>query len=240
MGQKKLIRFEELKTFSNVLEFPQGMHDKWKEYFKNNNPVVLELACGKGEYALGLGQLYPEKNFIGIDLKGNRIWVGARKALQKDLHNVAFLRTQIDQITEYFSKNEVAEIWITFPDPQPRMSKAKKRLTHPKFLRLYQQFLAPGGLIHLKTDSPDLYEFTKQVIEMYECLLHMDYKNVYAEAAIPDELKIKTHYESMDIAASNRVHYLSFSLPSQLPGKEKDDQLKTPNPLPAGGGVQNY
>src|SRR6266496_6106024 len=133
MGQKKLIRFEELKTFNNVLQFPQGIQGKWKEYFKNTNPIILELACGKGEYAVGLGQLYPSKNFIGVDLKGNRIWVGAKKALQNDLHNIAFLRTQIDQIAEYFSKNEVAEIWITFPDPQLRMSKAKKRLTHPKF-----------------------------------------------------------------------------------------------------------
>jgi tRNA (guanine-N7-)-methyltransferase len=226
MGQKKLVRFEELKTFSNVLEFPENMAGNWDKHFKNNNPAILELACGKGEYALGLGQLYPNKNFIGIDLKGNRIWAGAKKALQNELHNVAFLRTQIDQITEYFSKNEVAEIWITFPDPQLRMSKAKKRLTHPKFLRLYQQFLVPGGLIHLKTDSPDLYHFTKQVIEMYSCIIHTDDDNVHDKAVVPDELQIKTHYESLDIAGSNRVHYLSFSLPDQLPGKEKEDELK--------------
>src|SRR5258706_286670 len=179
MGQKKLIRFEELKTFSNVLQFPQGIQGKWNSYFKNNHPIILELACGKGEYSVGLGQLFPEKNFIGVDLKGNRIWVGAKKALQNDLFNVAFLRVQIDQITEYFSKDEVTEIWITFPDPQLRMSKAKKRLTHPKFLRLYQQFLIPGGLVHLKTDSPDLYDFTKQVIELYGCILHIDYNDVY-------------------------------------------------------------
>jgi tRNA (guanine-N7-)-methyltransferase len=226
MGQKKLIRFEELKTFNNVLQFPQGMQGKWKEHFKNNNPVILELACGKGEYAVGMGQLYPNKNFIGIDLKGNRIWVGAKKALLGDLHNVAFLRTQIDQVSEYFSKNEVAEIWITFPDPQLRMSKAKKRLTHPKFLRLYQQFLADGGLIHLKTDSPDLYHFTREVIYMYGCDLHADDDNVYDRQDIADELKIKTHYETLDIAGSNRVHYLCFSLPGQLPGKEKDSELK--------------
>ena len=226
MGQRKLVRFEELKTFSNVLQFPENMQGRWKDHFKNNNPIILELACGKGEYAVGLGQLHPEKNFIGVDLKGNRIWVGAKKALQNDLHNVAFLRTQIEQVTEYFSKNEVAGIWITFPDPQLRMSKAKKRLTHPKFLRLYQQFLAAGGLIHLKTDSPDLYHFTKQVIEMYGCILHADHDNVHEKATVPDELKIKTHYESLDIAGSNRIHYLSFSLPSQLPGKVKDDELK--------------
>ena len=226
MGQKKLIRFEELKTFNNVLQFPRGMQGKWKEHFNNNNPVILELACGKGEYAVGMGQLYPNKNFIGIDLKGNRIWVGAKKALLNDLHNVAFLRTEIDQVNEYFSKNEVAEIWITFPDPQLRMSKAKKRLTHPKFLRLYQQFLVDDGLIHLKTDSPDLYQFTKEVINRYGCVLHTDDDNIYKQEDITDVLKIKTHYESLDIAGSNRVHYLCFSLPGQLPGKEKDGELK--------------
>ena len=226
MGHKKLIRFEELKTFPNVLQFPQNMKGKWKEHFQNDNAVVLELACGKGEYAVGLAQLHPNKNFIGIDLKGNRIWVGAKKALQLNLHNVAFLRTQIDQVAEYFGGNEIAEIWITFPDPQLRVSKAKKRLTHPKFLRLYQQFVIPNGLIHLKTDSPDLYEFTRQVIEMYGCQLHVDDNDVHNKAIVSAELKIKTHYESLDIAGSNRVHYLCFSLPSQLPGKEKDEELK--------------
>lgn len=234
MGQKKLIRFEELKTFPNVLQFPENMAGNWNVFFKDQHPVVLELACGKGEYAVGLGQLFPKKNFIGVDLKGNRIWVGAKKALQNDLTNVAFLRTQIDQITAYFSKDEVAEIWITFPDPQLRNSKAKKRLTHPKFLRLYQQFLIPGGLIHVKTDSPDLYDFTRLVIRLYHCRLHKEQDNVYGLENIPDELKIKTHYESLDIAQSNRIHYLCFSLPERLPGKEKDDELKTPKP-PKGG-----
>jgi tRNA (guanine-N7-)-methyltransferase len=226
MAQKKLQRFEELKTFDNVLQFPQGMQGKWSAFFKNHNPIILELACGKGEYAVGLGQLYPQKNFIGIDLKGNRIWVGAKKAIQGNLRNVAFLRTQIDQVNEYFSPGEVNEIWITFPDPQLRTSKSKKRLTHPKFLRLYQQFLIPGGLIHLKTDSPQLYDFTKQVIELYQCVLHDDRNDVYGGPSLPEELKIKTHYESLDIAQSNRVHYLCFSLPPQLAGKEKDEELK--------------
>ena len=226
MGQKKLIRFEELKTFPNVLQYPEGMAGNWNKFWKNDNPVVLELAFGKGEYAVGLGKLYPEKNFIGIDLKGNRIWVGAKKALEQNLKNVAFLRTQIDQISEYFSVNEINSIWITFPDPQLRKSKAKKRLTHPKFLRLYQQFLIPGGLIHLKTDSPDLYAFTKLVIELYNCTLYTDYDDTYKEAGITKDLQIKTHYESLDIAGSNRIHYLCFSLPDELPGKEKDEALK--------------
>ncbi len=209
-----------------MLQFPKDMVGKWNTFFKTDNPFILELACGKGEYAVGLGQLYPQRNFIGIDLKGNRIWVGAKKALQHNLTNVAFLRTQIEQVAEYFAKNEVLEIWITFPDPQLRMSKAKKRLTHPKFLRLYQQFLVPGGLIHIKTDSPDLYRFTKTVIELYGCPLHKDLDNVYKEEPVPEELKIKTHYESLDIAGSKRIHYLCFSLPENLPGKEKDDELK--------------
>jgi tRNA (guanine-N7-)-methyltransferase len=226
MGQKKLIRFAELNTFPNVLQYPEGMAGNWNTFWKNNHPLILELACGKGEYAVGLGKLYPDKNFIGIDLKGNRIWVGAKKALQQNLHNVAFLRTQIDQVGNYFSANEVKEIWITFPDPQLRKSKAKKRLTHPKFLRIYQQFLVPGGLIHLKTDSPDLYAFTKLVIELYHCTLHTDYDNTYQEENIPEHLRIKTHYESLDIAGSNRIHYLCFSLPTDLPGKEKDEELK--------------
>lgn len=225
MGQKKLVRFAELKTFPNVLEFPKEISGRWHSFFKNENPIILELACGKGEYALGLGQLYPSKNFIGVDLKGNRIWVGAKKALQQGLSNVAFLRTQIDNITNYFAKNEVAEIWITFPDPQLRTSKAKKRLTHPKFLRLYQQILSSSGIIHLKTDSPDLYQFTKLVIELYNCPLHTDKDNVYKDETVSDDLKIKTHYESLDIAGSNRIHYLCFSLPAELP-LEKDIQLK--------------
>jgi len=226
MGQKKLIRFEELKTFPNVLQYPVGMAGSWNGFFKNTHPIILELACGKGEYAVGLAKLYPEKNFIGIDLKGNRIWVGAKNALRQNLTNAAFLRTQIDQVCDYFSKSEVEAIWITFPDPQLRKSKAKKRLTHPKFLRLYHQILVPGGLIHLKTDSPDLYKFTKTVIELYNCTPHNDYDNVYKEAGIAEDLRIKTHYESLDIAGSKRIHYICFSLPDHLPGKEKDEVLK--------------
>ena len=224
MAHKKLIRFAELETFDNVLQFPKNIKGKWKEFFKNENSIILELACGKGEYAVGLGHLHSLKNFIGIDIKGNRLWVGAKKALENKLNNVAFLRTQIDQVNEYFSADEVDEIWITFPDPQ--LKKIKKRLTHPKFLRIYQQFLTPNGLIHLKTDSPDLYNFTKRVIEMYGCILHKDFEDLYQQQNISEELKIKTHYESLDIAQSNRIHYLCFSLPEQLPDSEKDNTLK--------------
>jgi tRNA (guanine-N7-)-methyltransferase len=140
--------------------------------------------------------------------------------------NVAFLRAQIEQINEYFAPGEVSEIWITFPDPQLRMSKAKKRLTHPKFLRAYHEFLQPGGSIHLKTDSPDLYSFTKEVIRLYDCRLQEDHDDLYGGSGLREELRIKTHYESLDIAGSNRIHYLRFTLPETLPGKDRDEELK--------------
>lgn len=198
----------------------------WNSFFGNENPLTLELACGKGEYAIGLGQLYPNRNFIGVDIKGNRIWVGARKAQQENLTNVAFLRTQIEQVSTYFSSGEVHEIWITFPDPQLRFSKAKKRLTHPRFLRVYQQFLKSNGRVHLKTDSPALYQFTKLVIEHYQCVVHTDLDHVYNQSNIPADLKIKTHYESLDIAGSNRIHYLCFSLSPNLASPEKEILFK--------------
>ncbi|NII24634.1 tRNA (guanosine(46)-N7)-methyltransferase TrmB [Pseudoflavitalea sp. X16] len=225
MGQKKLVRFAEMATFPNVLQYPENMPGRWAAFFKNENPIVLELACGKGEYAVGLGRLFPDKNFLGIDLKGNRIWVGAKKALQEQLGNVAFLRTQIDQIASYFAPGEVSEIWITFPDPQLRTGKAKKRLTHPKFLRLYQQILKPGGYINLKTDSPNLYRFTKWVIDLHELPVMQDSDDVYGSDNVSEVLKIKTHYESLDIAQSNRIHYLQFSLPA-TPLPDKNDALK--------------
>ena len=226
MGQKKLHRFEELKTFSNVLQYPQGIRGNWKNFFQNDHPLILELACGKGEYAIGLGQIHPEHNFIGVDLKGNRIWVGAKKALQNQLSNVAFLRIEIDKIPDYFAQDEVSEIWITFPDPQPRTGKAKKRLTHPKFLRLYEQILKKNAAIHLKTDNPDLYSFTKLILSRYGCNLIIDIDDISNTPELPDELKIKTHYEALDIAQSSRVHYLKFSLPEQLASKEKDKELQ--------------
>jgi len=194
MGQKKLKRFAEIATFRNVLEHPQGMKGRWSQQFGNSQPITLELACGKGEYAVGLGTLYGDRNFIGIDLKGNRIWVGAKRAMENNLNNVVFLRAQIDQLADYFAPQEVSEIWITFPDPQLRLSRAKKRLTHPKFLRIYERILQREGLIHLKTDSPDLYQFTKKVIELYGLTLHIDYDDVYSVNDLGEELQIKTHY----------------------------------------------
>lgn len=224
MAQKKLERFAAIKTFPNVLEYPADMKGKWKDFFVNENPVLLELACGRGEYTVGLARLFPQQNFLGVDVKGNRMFIGAKKCLADNLTNAGFLRTQIEKIADYFAAAEVDEIWITFPDPQLRVSKAKKRLTHPRFLRLYQQFLKPGGFIHLKTDSPDLYGFTKKVAELYDLNIVEDLDNIYKEEFVKDELKIKTHYESLDIAQSKKIHYLKFTLPSIL--KNIDGQLQ--------------
>lgn len=225
MGQKKLQRFAEIKTFSNVLEYPVRMKGQWKNFFKNTNPVTLELACGKGEYAVGLGRIHADRNFIGLDIKGNRLWVGAKTALDEGLKNVAFIRTQIEKITDYFTEGEVDEIWITFPDPQLRISKAKKRLTHPRFLRLYQRIIGSNGIVNLKTDSPELYNFTKQVINLFELELLQDFEDINSEADVSDDLKIKTHYEKLDIAKSNRIHYLKFCLNKPLP-VDADEHLK--------------
>lgn len=226
MGQKKLIRFAELETFNNVLQYPENMVGNWHQHFDNNKPIVVELACGKGEYAFGLAQLHPQINTIGVDIKGNRLWVGAKKAIKNQLSNVAFLRAQIQQLPQYFAKNEVSEIWITFPDPQLRFSKAKKRLTHPRFLRTYEKVLQSGGKIHLKTDSPDLYRFTKEVLVMYQCTVLTDIDDLYKVQDRNEELKLKTHYEALDIAQSSRIHYLCFTLPPVMPGIEKDAELK--------------
>lgn len=232
MGQKKLQRFAEIKDFPNVFEFDKSKKGHWSESFGNSNPITLELACGKGEYALGLGRMYPQKNFIGVDIKGNRIWRGAKTALEEKLNNVAFLRTEVDQLMDYFDKGEVNEIWITFPDPQLRFSKIKKRLTHPKFLRIYQVIISHNGELHLKTDSPVLYQFTKTVINFYQLQLLIDDNN--ASASQNPELKIKTHYESLDIAKSNRVYYLKFLVNKDLP-KEYEEKLKqTLNEQPVG------
>ena len=234
MGQKKLIRFEAIKSFPNVLQYPEGMAGQWGAFFKNNYPLTLELACGKGEYTVGLAKMYPQHNFLGVDMKGNRIYIGAKKCLEEKITNAAFLRTHIDKLPSYFNQAEVSEIWLTFPDPQLRKSRATRRLTHPKFIRIYQQILAPGGRIHLKTDSPVLYQFTKWVIDMYGLTLLEDIDDIHA-GPVKDELKIRTHYESLDIAQSKRVHYLCFTLP-EGPLPHLDDQLlqriKNEEPVP--------
>ena len=211
MAQKKLQRFADIKTFKNVLEYPENMQGGWQTFFNNTNPIVLELACGRGEYTVGLAVLFPQKNFIGVDIKGNRIYIGAKKCLDSQLNNAGFLRTQIGMLPNYFAANEVSDIWITFPDPQLTTSNAKKRLTHPQFLRLYQQVLTADGHLHLKTDSPKLYHFTLRVIKLYNLILVENCADVYAQPH-NEALKIKTHYEALDIAQSNKIYYINFKL----------------------------
>ena len=218
MGNKKLQRFVAIRSFPNVLQYPEGMPGKWKDFFKNENPITLELACGKGEYTVGLSVLHPERNFIGVDLKGNRIYSGALECLENNISNAAFLRTQIDKIDSYFLPDEVSEIWITFPDPHLRTSRAKKRLTHPRFLRIYQSIIKAGGIIHLKTDSPELFHFTKFMADIYELDIQDVSEDIHARTENPPEINIITHYEKLDIAESKQVYYIRFVLPEkQIP-----------------------
>jgi tRNA (guanine-N7-)-methyltransferase len=229
VGNKKLQRFEAIRSFPNVLQYPEGMQGKWKDFFKNENPLTLELACGKGEYTVGLSVLHPERNFIGVDLKGNRIYSGALECLKNNITNAAFLRTQIDKIDDYFLPNEVSEIWITFPDPHLRTSRAKKRLTHPRFLRIYQSIIQPGGFIHLKTDSTELFHFTMLMADLYELDIQDYSEDVHARSANAPEINIVTHYEKLDIAESKKVHYIRFVLPEKqipLPDPKLQELLK--------------
>ncbi len=210
-----------MKTFSNVFEAEVGkefeMKGKWREqYFKNDNPIVLELGCGKGEYAFGLGEFYPDKNFIGVDIKGARMFIGAKDALDKKMSNVAFLRTRIDYITEFFAENEVDEIWLTFSDPQPK--KPRKRLSSPLFINRYRQFLKPGGIVHMKTDSDILFEYTEEQIkeQNYECLeLTWDLYGELPENIDPktrEIFHIKTHYEKLFTAKGSVIKYCKFRI----------------------------
>jgi tRNA (guanine-N7-)-methyltransferase len=224
MGQKKLVRFAAIKTFANVLQNPEGMAGKWNDFFGNEHPVTLELACGKGEYSVAFGREHPDRNFVGVDIKGNRIYIGAKRALAEGLGNVAFLRAQIGQLTDYFAKDEVSEIWIIFPDPFLREGKAKNRLTHPRFLRLYQQVLRKDARIHLKTDSEALYRFTHEVIASQGCTVHEDIADIYGKGKATGPLAIQTHYEGLHLADGRTIYYLSFSLPETpvvLPEKKQ-------------------
>lgn len=223
MAKRKLEHFAEMKTFAHVSEFGYGqlaqghpLRSAWgKNFFGNEHPIVLELGCGKGEYAVELAARYPEKNFIGIDIKGARMWYGARAALDRGLKNVAFLRTRIDFIERCFGPGEVSEIWLTFSDPQPE--KPKKRLTSPLFLNRYRKLLAPGGLIHLKTDSVLLHESTLSVIaqENHELLEHS--RDIYGEKEQLDPLltEIQTTYEKRFLAGGMKITYVKMRLGPQ-------------------------
>lgn len=214
MGKDKLRRFAEISTFPNVLQLDEGLPLKgnWsKEHFKNANPLVIELACGKGEYTVNLAQLFPEKNFIGIDYKGNRIWRGAKTALEENIENVAFLRIQIENILNYFDEGEISEIWITFPDPQPQVSREKKRLTFPGFLEKYKKILKTGGILHLKTDNDGLHDYTFEKINQLGLILHTKTEDLYNSEFVDDVLSIKTYYEKKYLATDKNINYLKFS-----------------------------
>tara|TARA_Y100001954_G_C15633108_1_gene513762 strand:+ start:44 stop:694 length:651 start_codon:yes stop_codon:yes gene_type:complete len=212
MGKKnKLQKFEDLKIFKNVLEFPEDIKGNWNnKVFKNNNPIILELACGKGDYSLAMAERFPEKNYIGVDIKGARIWVGANKALQEKQDNVAFLRAYIEDLINYFETEEIQEIWITFPDPYLKDSKAKKRLTSERFLKMYRALLPESGVVHLKTDSAPLFEFTLESIAEDKTIIQNASRNIYAEATLEPLLDIQTYYERMHLRDGRNIHYVRF------------------------------
>ena len=222
MGKDKLKRFSQILTFGNVIQpkinFHSYDHDikgNWSTVFNNENPIVLELGCGAGEYTVALAKSYPNKNFIGIDIKGARIWKGAKTALEEGLNNVRFLRTKVDFVTKFFSENEVDEIWLTFSDPQPK--KPKKRLSSKLFTDRYLEFLKINGTIHLKTDSELLYDFTLEEIKSNNFKLLKNIANVYKESyeksqELKKTLFIKTFYEKKWLDLEKTIKYLAFSI----------------------------
>jgi len=223
MAKNKQKKFREVDSFDNCffLSFEESkekgfsLKGKWhKEFFKNENPIVLELGCGKGEYTIGLAQRFPDKNFIGVDIKGNRIWTGAKTAVDNKMNNVAFLRTRIDFIESCFSENEISEIWITFPDPQPQKTRVRKRLTNMMFINRYKNIMVKGGIINLKTDSEPFYDFSREVIQENK-LIELDATNdLYADASLRDEAltNIKTYYEKLFSEKGFKICYLKYKL----------------------------
>lgn len=223
MGSKnKLKRFKENETFTNVLQpkrdellseqFP--FKGKWNElYFKNNNPIVLELGCGKGEYSVGLAKRYPNKNFIGVDIKGARFWRGAKTAIEENIENVAFLRTQIELIEHCFAQGEVSEIWITFPDPQIKYKRTKHRLTNTEFLNRYKNILATDGYIHLKTDSEFMHGYTLGLLHGLGYNVLYANHNIYNSDGVPSEVtEIQTFYEKFYLEQNKPITYIKFQI----------------------------
>lgn len=222
MAKHKLARFAEMETFEHVFHAPFElvkdadfeMKTKWHKFFGNNNPIIVELGCGKGEYTVGLAEKYPENNYIGVDVKGARIWRGAKETLSKGLKNVAFVRTRIDFIEKIFGKNEISEIWITFPDPQK--DKRRKRLTSPMFLERYKQILEKDGIINLKTDSRVMYLYTRNLAKSNNYKIIIDTDDLYNTKGISNDLEIKTFYEQMWLDEGKKIHYLKFNLSSEI------------------------
>lgn len=220
MGKNKIRKFTELNSFSIV--FQPGLDEiirgsfrlkrKWhQEYFRNDNPLILELGCGKGEYTVSLAENYPMKNFIGVDIKGARIWTGARYATDHDLKNVAFIRTRIEFIGSFFGRNEIDEIWLTFPDPQLKRKRHRKRLTAPAFLDIYRHFLKEDGIIHLKTDNRELFQYTKDLADRNNFKIHSITENLYASEISGAAREIKTYYENQYLDKGMNIFYLLFS-----------------------------
>jgi tRNA (guanine-N7-)-methyltransferase len=237
MGKGKLAKFADMETYENVFQYPYSvvehvpfeMQGHWhEEYFHNNNPIVLELGCGKGEYTVGLAKLYPNMNFIGVDIKGARMWTGATQALEEGLKNVAFLRTNIEIIDRFFSAGEVKEIWLTFSDPQ--MKNPRKRLSSTWFLERYRKFLSDGGFIHLKTDSNFLFTYTTYLVEKNKLPLVVKTTDLYQESENNSSLKeaaaIQTYYESMWIERGLNIKYMKFSLPHSGELLEPDVEIE--------------
>lgn len=213
MGKNKLKKFNEYDTFSNTYDARNQLKGQWSEkVFGNKNPITLELACGRGEYTVGLAEMYPERNFIGVDVKASRMWQGAKYALEKGLRNVAFIRIQIDFLNEYFETGEVDEIWITFPDPQPQKTREKQRLTSPKFLAKYLQLLGKGHIVNLKTDSDFLLNYTLQTIQDKDILIRELLPDIDQKENLQDELKIRTYYERLWREKGIVIKYLKLEL----------------------------
>jgi len=221
LGKNKLARWTELDSFNNVIQPEIGevsgkdhpIKGRWnEEIFKNGSPLVLELGCGKGEYSVGLAARFPEKNFIGVDIKGARMWRGAKTSNEQKMSNVAFLRTRIEFINSFFTTDEVDEIWVTFPDPHPGLRNSNKRLTSPWFLNMYRQFLKNKGLIHLKTDNTELYNYTKNVVENNGLEIDYNTDDLYSAGAYDDILSIRTHYEKIFLNAGLKINYIRFRL----------------------------
>lgn len=225
MGSKnKLKRFRENETFENViqpgreeiLEGKFSLKGRWKEHFGNDNPIVLELGCGKGEYTVGLAKMFPERNYIGVDIKGARFWRGAKSALEESLPNVAFLRTQIELIDRLFAPGEVSEIWITFPDPQIKYKRTKHRLTNQSFLKKYSEILEAGGKLHLKTDSEFMHGYTLGLLHGLGHEVVYANHDVYRNEGSPAEvLNIQTFYEKQFLAEGKRITYIQFRVQSE-------------------------
>ncbi len=212
MAKRKLQQFAEYTSFPNTFDFARDMKGKWNaEYFKNNHPITLELGCGKGEYSVALAQAFPERNFIGVDIKSNRMWRGAKTAIENNLPNVAFMRASIHLIEEFFDNDEVSEIWITFPDPFPKDKHDKHRLTHPRFLERYKKIIKPETIINFKTDDDGLFQFTLETLKQQKIQPLQVIWDVHQNDDTDDYLKnIKTYYEKLFSSRGRTIKFLKF------------------------------